>query len=490
MAKDKQKAARKGVAVSAAFTQEQAISQFAKWLTKIPDLDGVLRKAGVKRHQLESLLDDDEVAQAVETRVDALLSVPFRLNPSEGPAADFLIDQMSKHIQSIVRSAINARFYGYNVQEAIYEKDGEITNENGYRGFNRIIEKPMEWFEPRNNGELRYFPDNGLHGMEGELVDQEFKFFLTRNNPTYKRPLGQALFSKLYWAVYYRTNAWKFWGKDLERFGSPILVGKTAGEVQEMVDALLAAHNSAVVGIDAEDSVEALAVNSNGGRSFEAIETAIIRRINKLVLGQTLTSGTDGGSGNRALGEVHDNVRTDKRNSDIRLVLPTVQRAVDALCKINGLPRHEVTLADGKGLEEERAKRDKDLNEIGVEFNEQYFQDEYNLDANHFKVRTSAQTEPAKTFSAVPQQKFSFKASSQQITPQQQEIDNLAPDSYSLLDVDQIKSIVADSETPEQLAEKLFAAIPDAPLEQFNDVLAQALYTADVLGYKHSSEGD
>lgn len=487
MAKDKQKAARQK-AVSGSLTQELATSQLVKWLTRVPDLDDVLKKAGVKRHQLSALLFDDEISQAVSTRVDALLAVPFRLNPSEGAAADFLIDQLNKFIKGMTRGAVNSRFYGYSVLEAVYEKDDEITNENGYRGFNRITEKPMEWFEPRNNGELRYFPDSGLHGVEGQLVDQEYKFFLTVNEPNYKQPQGQALLSRLYWPWYFRTNGWKFWAKFLERFGSPILVGKTGGETTEMRDALLAAHGSAVLGINDDEDVTAIGVGTgNAGQSFVAFDDALTRRINKLVLGQTLTSGTDG-NGSRALGEVHNEVRMDKRDSDIQLVLPTIQRVIDALCKLNNLEPHEVTLADGKGLEVERANRDKVLSEVGLKFTRKYFEDQYNLEAEYFELE-SDKPAPAKTFSALPQHKFSFKASSHKITPQQQEVDNLALDSYSLLNVDQIKSIVADSETPEQLGEKLFAAIPDAKPSDFNEVLAQGLYIADLLGYKHSGEG-
>ena len=82
-------------------------------------------------------------------------------------------------------------------------------------------------------------------------------------------------------------------------------------------------------------------------------ETASIRRIQKVILGQTLTSGTDGGSGNRALGGVHNDVRIDKRNSDIQLVTPTVQAMVDALLVWNGYAPGDVvfSMSDGKGLE-------------------------------------------------------------------------------------------------------------------------------------------
>ncbi len=68
--------------------------------------------------------------------------------------------------------------FGYSVQEAVYEQKPE-----GYIGLQWIGEKPMEWFEPKNDGRLIYRPDGT--GVERE-VDQVFKFFLTRRKATYQ----------------------------------------------------------------------------------------------------------------------------------------------------------------------------------------------------------------------------------------------------------------------------------------------------------------
>lgn len=465
----------------ASLYQEEAVSQLVGLLTRKTDLDEVLKKAGVKRHQLATLLSDDEIFQAVETRVDALLSVPFRLSPSEGDAADFLIEQLNKHIDVIARNAFDARLFGYAVQEAVYLQGDK------YIGLNKIAKKPMQWFEPTSNGELYYFSDNGFNGLNGQLVNQEYKFFLTVNNGTYEQPQGTALLSRLYWPWFFRTNGWKFWAKFLERFGSPILVGSTGGDVNDMNNALLQAHGSAVISIDKEDSVSALAPSSATGQAFDLFENALVRRINKVILGQTLTSGTDGG-GSRALGQVHENVRQDKRNSDIRLVLPTLQRVVDALCKLNEFEPHTITLSDGKGLEKERAERDKVLSEIGVEFTEQYFQDEYNLSAEHFKVKAPEQ--PATTFKALPNKSFSFAADVNQLSDEQQALDEIGDNqNLTLLNQKQIKDIVAGSRNPQELQANLFKLVGNVSDTQFNAVLDQALYAADTLGYAHASDG-
>lgn len=364
--KNKDKAPKKALSKGSLYSQE-AVSQFYK-LSKQIDLDETLRKAGIKRHRLAILLDDDEISQAVETRVDALLATPCRFEPSDTPEAILLMQEIKEWFAEIASGSINALLFGYSVLEAVYDQadDGQI-------GFQWIGEKPMEWFEPKNDGRLIYRQDGS--GKETE-VDQVFKFFMTRRKATYKQPYGKALLTVVYWLDFFRKNGFKFWAKFLERFGTPILKGKCKNsEPDDMNQALLSAHAQSVISIDAEDDVEILAVSSSGnaGTSFETFNNTIIRQIQKVILGQTLTSGTDG-TGSRALGEVHDNVRKDKLNADIRLVTPTFQAIVDALCALNGWGKHEIILGEkSKQLNKDQAERDVKLKDAGAVFTPQYF---------------------------------------------------------------------------------------------------------------------
>ncbi len=70
-----------------------------------------------------------------------------------------------------------------------------------------------------------------------------------------------------------------------------------------MRDALLKAHATSVLAISSMDSVELHSASAvgNGSQAYETFDKNLERRIQKVVLGQTLTSGTDG-SGSRAFG--------------------------------------------------------------------------------------------------------------------------------------------------------------------------------------------
>ncbi len=457
-----------------------AVSSFFNNVMKAPDIDETLRKAGIQRHRLSILLDDDEVGQAAETRLDALLGAPYRLEPNDTPEAELLTQELNEWFVELATCAHNALFFGYSVQEAIYErKDTHI-------GLEWIGEKPMEWFEPKNDGRLIYRSESGF---EGE-VDQTVKFFLTRRKSSYKQPYGKALLASLYWLFFFKQNGFKFWAKFLERFGTPILLGKVKDgsdeDVQAMNDALLSAHAQSVISIDADDSVEVVGLGQGGaGASFDAFNTEIKRQIQKLILGQTLTSGTDN-SGSRALGEVHENVRKDKLKSDIRLITPTIQAVIDALCKLNQWPQHKIIIGDEKSLEIDKAERDVKLKNAGANLTPQYFQREYGLQEGDI---AEPQEPISKTFSAIPKQAFSFKADVQKISPNQQEVDDLVDGiDKTLFSESELLKVVETVKNPDELQEKLYGLMASESVEKFNATMARALYLFDVVGYVQRSK--
>ena len=384
--------------------------------------------------------------------------------------------------------------------ECVYKR-----TEDNKIGIDFIGEKPMHWFAPKPDGRLFYFK-NGYSTMEGEEVDQRLKFIMTRNKATYANPYGDALLSRLYWPWFFRQNGWKFWGKFLERFGAPLLVGKST-DPTAMVSALLRAHSQAVMGIDREDSVEAIGpAGGNNGAAFDQFETAVIRRIQKVVLGQTLTSGTDGGSGNRALGTVHNSVRADKLDSDISLVLPAIQKVVDALVALNNFKPIEAQYSTETALEESRALRDKDLFAVGVRFNESYFQDNYGLTTEDFKMTEEAaasvektvipeETKPTKVKASKTGEVFELKFAKQPelFTKDQRMVEDMADEAInkagSPLDMEKIKAAVFAATDPEDLEERLmvlFSGENEVSEEQFSTAVEEALRQAQILGFVHS----
>lgn len=469
---------------------QQAEQAFIKFLTRMPDIDEVLRKAGVSRNRLSVLMYDDEIYQCVEKRQDKLESSPFRLEPNDSAASKVLADELRKWWSELTLGSQNARWYGYSVIEAVYNKNSihfEGQTITPYIGWDWLGVKPMQWFEPKNDGRLILGQNYNDQRRDIEC-DQKFKYFLTQCKPTYENPYGEALFSRLYWLHFFKNGTYKMWAKYVERFGNPLLVGKSTKGNQAMRDALLNAHAMSVLAINSDESVEAIGSNQNGSTAFESFDKKIERSIQKVILGQTLTSSTDG-QGSRALGEVHLEVQNNKVQADIRMITSTIQAMVDALCFINGWDRHSIIIGDEKSLNNDKAGRDEKLKNAGANLTPQYFKREYGLQDGD--VADTPQELPVKQFRALPNQAYSFAADVKKLSPDQQEVEELtyAQGPLSLLDQKQIAELVGQSESPEALAFNLQKLIPNASKTEFTANLERALYAGDVLGYVLSSGG-
>lgn len=456
------------------------------YLTRMPDGDEVLKKAGITRQRLKVMMFDDEIYQCVEKRQDKLESAPWRLEPADTTAAQILNDHLREWWSDIVLGAQNARWYGYSVLEAVYNPEATHIDDNvvtPFIGLQWIGEKPMQWYEPKNDGRLLLKRDYSKTHKD-EICDQKFKHFMTRCKPTFENPYGEALLSRLYWVWFFKNSGFKFWAKFVEQYGLPMLVGKSAtGQNTEMRDALLRAHASKVIAISQSDSVEIVSSGSTSGSAsgtYDTFDKNLERRIQKVILGQTLTSGTDG-AGSRALGEIHLEVQNSKFKADVRMILPTIQAIVNALCDLNGWERHQIIIGEEKSLEVEKADRDVKLKNAGANLTSQYFQREYGLEQGDV-------AEPVQTaftqFTALPKTVFNFKAQANKLSPAQQEVEELTDtQDLQLLNPDQVKELIFKSDSPESLAYNLMQLIPDATRSQFAANLDQCLYAADVLGY-------
>lgn len=482
---------------TAVLFSDRAIDQFTQALLQFPDPDLVLKQAGLSRADLRRLESDDEISAALETRMAACISTPWRLEGDDQDIVDFVTEHLDAFGERIMTASWTAAPYGYSVQEIIYRKadDGHIV-------WDRVEERPFEWFRPMPDGGLKFYRCGISSGSvlgAGEVVDTTFKFFLTRRRPTYRNPYGEAVLSRLYWPWFFRTNGWKFWAVFLERFGSPLLVGKTKGKTEDMSRALAAAVQSAVLAIGAEDSVDAISP-AQAGDAFTKFSEQVDRRIQKVILGQTLTTDVTGG-GSYAAANVHDRVRDDRKRMDLRMVAGTVQRMIDALVALNfrGAPAPKFLFDDGKGLQKDRAERDATLTRAGVVLTEQYILRAYDFEPGDFTVGPvppqPVGASPARASAGDSRSSLMFATSGNggpQFTPNQQALEELADqalaDARSPVPAYRIAAAIRESSGPEDLEARLARLFSQVDTTAFADLLERALFAADVMGYAHMDE--
>jgi len=472
---------------------ESATDRLATFLQTLPDPDLTLKAAGLTRADLRRLTKDDEVTQCWEKRVEAVAGMPWRLEPNNSRASHWLTEEIEPHIHDLIVAAMDAVFYGYSVQEVIYRDGARI-------GIDRISHKPFEWFFFNAAGELRYRPNDGSGGTEGLPCDPR-KFLLSRNRASYSNPYGEALVSRLWWPVFYRAQLWAFRMQALERYGTPLTIGKTMGDRSEFANQLAQLASNAVVAIGDQDSVE-FAEAAQPGKAFSEAEAELVSRIQKLILGQTLTSEI-GGTGSYAAAEVHYRVMQDKRNADIRMISSAIQRLIDSLSELNGIDAPLFVMADDTGLEMARAERDKILVEAGaLKLTKEYLLDRYDFEEGDFEIGTQPSSTPApaipapeagqdgndaENISTAATGLTTFrKRKAPAFTPQQQAIedaaDALLEKAPEPIPLDAMLTAVKAATDPADLAVRL-SLLLDQQDPRFTELLARAQFAAATLGY-------
>lgn len=485
--------ARSGLAV------DYSIDGVISWFERYQYIDDALIKAGIGVDDLEKLLDDDEISSCWEKRSLAVEQRQWGLSDPESEQSIFIWEQLKPHYSTLVSSLMNSVLYGLSCPQITYK-----PLSGGKYGISHHVPHKTSAFAVDKAG----FAYVRIDGVEHKIDDNEelrLKFFPVIHRRTSRKMAGTSLLSSLYWVVLLRTNTWEFWARYLERFGSPLLLGKAAlgitadgvSSIEAMAAMLARAVNSGVAVIGNDE--EAAAIGSNGnGEAFKSAQQAINERIQRRILGQTLTSGTTG-VGSQALGKVHNDVRNEIVAADVSLILPALQQIVNALSEINypGKSPPTLTIDTGANLNKDRADRDKVLFDSGVRFTRDYYIKAYEFeDEDIAEVGTSTEANylqgtKARTLGA--NQSVNLSGGTDETSAGQAELDRLADEAIkaagSPVDYEALRAVVLSAKDADDLADKLATWYDTTqPEQKYMDALGSLLFAADILGYEAIEE--
>lgn len=463
---------------------DEAVNQFADMFAML-DPDEVLRQAGLTRKDLIKLTYDDEIGMCMDIRSEALAAVPYKFI---GKNADFVSDQLRPWLNHIIESGHKALYYGYSVIENVFRRDGRVFL------LNHSLEKPFYWFYPDENGNLFYYNDYGYQSADfhpglGEKKDTRFKFTVTRAKATYDNPRGVALLSRLYWTQFFKANGDKFWMQFLERSAIPMLVG-SGNNTTALGEALALAVQDAVIAVGKDETVANLEVSSTG-ESFDKAATAMIKRIQKTILGRVLTGDLQKGS--YAAQKVEESVADSKLISDIRLVSATVQHICDALTTLNRMEPVQFQMGEFNSLEADRAARDKLLVDAKMlRFTDQYIKREYHLMDWDFIVEGQLESQSQAMSLQLSHQLA--EDSKKKFTPDQQDVEDiidLALEEFqAAIPYAEMLGIIAKSDSEEGL----LAALDDAfsqhgATTDVSELAARAIFLGEIVGFVNATTG-
>ena len=222
--------------------------------------------------------------------------------PIDQEAADLVREILTAlPFDRICEDMLDATLKGYAISEVIWARDG-----------NRI--KPVKI---KTHDQRRFAFDEEWKArlltwtsmIEGiELPDRKFithRFGVKGNNP-----YGLGLGTRLFWAVLFKREGVAFWLHFLEKFAGPTVVGKTPygtlpDEQNKLMATLMEVRTSSAVTVPIGTDISFLEAARSGSVTYEQWLAYWDRQISICVTGETLTTQVGESGGNRALGEVH-----------------------------------------------------------------------------------------------------------------------------------------------------------------------------------------
>ena len=230
-------------------------------------------------------------------------------------------------------------------------------------------------------------PVNPLSHQETQPLPPR-KFLVMTHEASPEHPAGRALLAKAYWYYWFKKNNLKFWVLFNEKFGSPTIVGKyrlgaTDEERNRLMEVIQSLQNDTGVAVPETIALEFLEARRSGTiNTYRDLADWCNDEISKLALGATLTSGEGRRSGSLALGEIHERVRSEYIEADIRALMSVINsQLIRWLVDFNfgedvPSPRLLMDTADDQNLEGE-LRVDQELVKIGVPLPLSYFYERY-----------------------------------------------------------------------------------------------------------------
>lgn len=307
---------------------------------------------------------DSTLFSNLEKRIDGVLSLPRYVKPVSDSAQDKKIaafieetleqfwggnaaslDSESHEVtfESFLAEALEAVGDGVTIGEIIFgnAKDRIFIEEVKF--------KPQQLFSFGDTALAAYstslmaYPQTGrLRLRAGVLVDEfgmgaplpENKFFVFSYRPRKGNRWGSPLKRKCFWQTWIKRNGVKAWLRYIEKGSGTVVAryndGAAKDEQQNAVDAATAVQEESAVAIPKKFIMEVHEMVRNIGTSHkELVDDYCNKEISITIVGNTLTGrGSDGGGGNRALGQVHEKVESRKVEADAKALMDVVNKRI------------------------------------------------------------------------------------------------------------------------------------------------------------------
>ena len=415
-------------------------------------------------------------------RIDYQIVPPHNATPAEKKAAEFVTERLSGlDMADVIFDMADAILKSYSCQTISWELI------EGYQTPTAVQHVPSSWFcspqENRNQLQLRDDIGGSSPLWAGGWIVHQHK---TKSGYIGRNGLQRTLA----WPFLFKNYSLRDLAEFLEIYGLPLRLGKypsgaTDAEKSKLLQAVVEiGHNAAGI------IPESMAIdfqNAAQGQSdpFEAMISWAEKSISKAVLGGTLTTSAEGG-GAYALGNVHNEVRHDIRDADLRqiantltrdLIWPMVQFNLNGIDGFHRCPRLEFDVTEAEDIEK-LSKAVPELQKTGMQISKSWLHEKTQIpmakdEEDLLKPATQAAVEVA----ALTENPAKAQTSADAVSDQLQAYSNTQQDQL----LDALRTLVEQAQSFEQIQQGLLE-LADGDVDQQAELIAKALMVAELNG--------
>ncbi|UTV56137.1 DUF935 domain-containing protein [Burkholderia arboris] len=294
-------------------------------LHMLPNPDPVLRAMGVADTVYASIMADAHVIGEVRSIRGEFRGMDYRVVTwaEDDPKAQLARDLCERWMQrfrpnstadwlEVMWQMLSAIFTGYRVHELVWDAwDGNLVPIN-------VIDRPNRRFGFDVDAQLML---KTRSEPMGAVVEDPYRFIVSRHMATMSNPYGSALLSGCFWPWTFKTGGWKYFVKFCERHGLPWPVarygpGASEAEQDQLAQAIEAMIDSGYAIVPEGSSVELLVANTSGSMlPQESLINAANREMSKCLTGQAMIAELQN-VGARAATETAMKRQSDINDSD------------------------------------------------------------------------------------------------------------------------------------------------------------------------------
>lgn len=292
--------------------------------------DTLLERGGGKGLKLYDEIERDTHAYSVlQKRKHQLVAREWVVMPggedkADIEAADFIRDLLTSiSFDQICLDLLDATLKGFAISELVYARDGRHVT----------IDEAVTLDQRRFTFDLDFKPRLlTLHTpVKGEELPER-KFMVHRFGVKGNNPFGLGMGTRLFWPVLFKRNGVAFWMKFLERFASPIPVGKypigsLPAQQRELMTVLQGMNHASAITVPIGTELDSFEAKRTGTVDYEAWGWFWNSEMSKATLGETLTTEM-GQNGARAASETHASILDLLVDSDADLLSGTLNEQV------------------------------------------------------------------------------------------------------------------------------------------------------------------